>query len=105
MYFPIKDRNRLLPQQSPRRRPTIANAVRQHWGVEKQCHWLLDVVFREDACRARSRNAAQNFSVLRVSLLNLLRHHKTPADRFRRMIMHAALDPTYLERLLNLRQN
>ena len=85
--------------------PAIANAVRRHWGVENQCHWLLDVVFREDACRARSRNAAQNLSVLRVCLLNLLRHHKTPADSFRRMIMRAALGPDYLEFLLNLQQN
>lgn len=85
--------------------PTIANAVRRHWSVENQCHWLLDVVFREDACRARSRNAAQNLSVLRVCLLNLLRHHKTPSDSFRRMIMRAALDPDYLEFLLNLQQN
>ena len=85
--------------------PAIADAVRRHWGVENQCHWLLDVVFREDACRARSRNAAQNLSVLRVCLLNLLRHHKTPADSFRRMIMRAALDPDYLELLLNLQQN
>ena len=85
--------------------PTIAHAIRQHWGVENQCPWCLDVIFREDACRARTRNAAQNLSVLRVCLLNLLRRHKTPADSFRRMIMHAALDPTYLETLLELRQN
>ena len=85
--------------------PTIAHAIRQHWGVENQCHWCLDVIFREDACRARTRNAAQNLSVLRVCLLNLLRRHKTPTDSFRRMIMHAALDPTYLETLLDLRQN
>ncbi len=85
--------------------PAIADAVRRHWGVENQCHWLLDVVFREDACRARSRNAAQNLSVLRVCLLNLLRRHKTPADSFRRMIMRAALDPAYLEFLLNLQRN
>ena len=84
---------------------TIATAVRQHWGVENQCHWCLDIVFREDACRARSRNAAQNLSVLRVCLLNLLRHHKTPSDSFRRMIMRAAVDPDYLEFLLNLQQN
>ena len=45
---------------------TIATAVRQHWGVENQCHWCLDIVFREDDCRARTRNAARNLSALRV---------------------------------------
>lgn len=85
--------------------PTIANAVRRHRGVENKCHWVLDVVFREDACRARSRNAAQNFSAFRVCLLNILRCHKKLGDSFPCMIMRAALDPSYIETLLNLRQN
>lgn len=52
--------------------PTIANAVRQHWGVENQCHWCLDVVFREDACRARLRNAARNLSALRADQAEIM---------------------------------
>ena len=33
----------------------FAYAVRKHWLVENQLHWCLDVIFREDATRARKR--------------------------------------------------
>ena len=50
----------------------LAKAVRGHWGVENSQHWVLDVVFREDECRARLDNAAENFALLRRLALNLL---------------------------------
>ena len=30
----------------------FAAAVRGHWGIENQLHWILDVGFREDDARA-----------------------------------------------------
>jgi predicted transposase YbfD/YdcC len=44
---------------------TFAKAVRGHWGVENPLHWTLDVTFREDQSRARTRYAAQNLATLR----------------------------------------
>jgi len=35
--------------------------IRNHWGTENSLHWMLDVVFQEDASRKRDKNAAQNF--------------------------------------------
>jgi predicted transposase YbfD/YdcC len=35
----------------------LAAAIRNHWRVENGLHWVLDVVFREDASRVRERNA------------------------------------------------
>ena len=35
----------------------FADAVRKHWLIENQLHWCLDVVFREDASRARKDKA------------------------------------------------
>jgi len=38
---------------------------RSHWGIENSLHWVLDVTFREDECRIRKRNGAENMAVLR----------------------------------------
>lgn len=47
--------------------------VRRHWGIENRLHWVLDVVFGEDACRKRAGHAAANCAVVRKFVLNLLR--------------------------------
>jgi len=42
--------------------PTVARAIRLHWGIENQLHWTLDVTFAEDASRVRTGHAPQNHS-------------------------------------------
>jgi hypothetical protein len=39
--------------------------AREHWGIENQLHWHLDMAFREDACRARDGDALLNLSTIR----------------------------------------
>lgn len=74
-------------------------AVRAHWQIENGCHWLLDVVFAEDANRTRSRNADHNLALLRKIALNLLRQSPGPGSlkgkRYR-----AALDENFLLNVL-----
>jgi predicted transposase YbfD/YdcC len=48
----------------------LSTAVRTHWGIENQLHWVLDVAFREDDSRVRQGHAAQNLAVLRHMALN-----------------------------------
>lgn len=55
----------------------IAKAVRSHWGIENQVHWVLDVAFREDASRARIGHSATNLALIRKLVLNLLRADPT----------------------------
>ena len=43
----------------------FAKAVRGHWSIENQLHWVLDVVFGEDQSRARTEQAAENLAALR----------------------------------------
>lgn len=50
-----------------------AHAIRRHWGIENQLHWVLDIAFNEDTLRHRARNVAQNMTVLRHFALNLIR--------------------------------
>jgi len=52
--------------------PSAANRIRRHWSVENELHWVLDMAFREDEARHRSRNTAQNMTTLRHFALNLL---------------------------------
>ena len=54
---------------------TLLHSVREHWGIENRCHWVLDVVFNEDASRTRTRQADHNLALLRKIALNLLRQH------------------------------
>jgi predicted transposase YbfD/YdcC len=51
----------------------VAQAVREHWGVDHALHGVLDVSFREDDGRIRQGHGAQNMAVLRHRALNLLR--------------------------------
>jgi predicted transposase YbfD/YdcC len=79
----------------------LAEAIRGHWDIENGCHWVLDVVFGEDRCRARQGNAALNLGWLRRVALALLRQDQSkgsiPTKRLR-----AALSDDFRLHLLNL---
>ena len=50
-----------------------AHAMRAHWSVENNLHWVLDTVFNEDYCLVRKDNAAANLNILRKIALNTLK--------------------------------
>jgi len=51
----------------------IGAAIRGHWSIENGLHWVLDVVFREDARRVYARTTAENVAFLNRLALSLLR--------------------------------
>jgi predicted transposase YbfD/YdcC len=51
----------------------LGSAIRGHWGIENGLHWVLDVVFREDARRLYDRTAAENVAFLNRLAVSLLR--------------------------------
>jgi predicted transposase YbfD/YdcC len=77
----------------------LAGYVRGHWGVENGLHWCLDVSFREDANRTRDRNAGANLGVVRRVAASLLKQDKGRGS-IKGKRFGAALDQTYLERVL-----
>jgi predicted transposase YbfD/YdcC len=82
---------------------TFASAARRHWGIENSLHWVLDVTFREDACRVRKGHAPQNFSALRKLALALLRTDTTyPKRSLRSRRKTAERIPDYRASLLKL---
>jgi predicted transposase YbfD/YdcC len=66
----------IASQKNLRAKNALAT-VRAHWGIENGLHWVLDVAFREDDCRIRAGNAAENFAVLRHITMNLLKNTKS----------------------------
>jgi predicted transposase YbfD/YdcC len=80
----------------------FGKAVRRHWGVENPLHWSLDVIFREDDSRARTKNAAQNLASLRRIALNLVKKDRSQncSQRAKRIV--AALDSDFLKHLLGI---
>jgi predicted transposase YbfD/YdcC len=78
-----------------------AKASRQHWGVENNVHWCLDVAFKEDQSRAREGHAAQNLATLRRLALNALK--REPGKRSLRLkIKKAGWDNDYLLKVLGI---
>ena len=76
------------------------NTVRAHWGIENQLHWVLDVAFREDDCRVRAGNAAENFAVLRHAALNLLKKVQGTKVGIKIRRLRAGWDNDFLMRVL-----
>lgn len=52
-----------------------ATMFRQHWGIENNLHWQMDVSFGEDANRTAQRTAAANFALVRRAAQTLVKRH------------------------------
>ena len=76
-------------------------AVRGHWGIENKVHWVLDIAFREDDCRIRKGNGAQNFAILRHIALNLLKQEKTAKCGVKTKRLKAGWNENYLLKVLS----
>jgi predicted transposase YbfD/YdcC len=57
---------------------TFARAVRGHWSIENNLHWVLDVAFGEDASRIRKDHGPENLALVRRIALSLLKRAPTP---------------------------
>jgi predicted transposase YbfD/YdcC len=79
---------------------SILSASRGHWGIENQLHWVLDIAFREDECRLRKGNGAQNFAVLRHIAVTLLQQEQTLKRGVKNKRLKAAWDTKYLCKVL-----
>jgi predicted transposase YbfD/YdcC len=84
----------------------FAHAVRSHWSIENQLHWVMDVNFKEDQSRARSGYASENLATLRRWALNLIKADDQKKKRSLKGRMKAAgWDNRYLLHLLGINLN
>ena len=85
---------------APLNAETFARAVRAHWGVENNLHWMLDVVFRDDLARLRTGYGPQNMALAKHMALNLL-HQAKPTTSLKNRRKLAACNLHCLAKLLN----
>jgi predicted transposase YbfD/YdcC len=77
----------------------ISRIIRNHWQIENNLHWVMDMTFRQDECRIRTGNAAANFATIKHAANNLLQ--KAPGKKSKPMKRHsAAWDDDYLEKII-----
>ena len=76
--------------------------VRQHWGVENNLHWILDMTFREDEQRKRIKYAAQNFAVIRKIALNLLKQESSKKLSLKTKRLKAGWNNQFLLKILKI---
>lgn len=75
-------------------------ATRAHWGVENNVHWVLDVVFDEDASRIRTGYAQQNLALMRRIAINMLNSEKISRQSLKGKRQLAGWDESFLERVV-----
>lgn len=80
----------------------LANAIRSHWGVENQLHWILDVVFADDDSRARIDHSAHNLVIIRQIVLNMLRQETSLKTSLRQKRLRAGWDDAYALKVLQV---
>lgn len=79
----------------------ILNAVRQHWAIENNLHWCMDVSFGDDQMRLRSKHSANNLATLKQMCLNLIRSDKDkPKISIKSCRLRASGKERYREHLL-----
>lgn len=80
----------------------FGHAIRNHWGIENNLHWQLDVVFNEDRQRLKVGNAPENVAIMRKLVLQSLLKNKgrKSVKTFRKKV--AWSDDLLIDVLINL---
>jgi len=78
------------------------DASRGHWSIENELHWVLDVAFREDDCRVRAGDAAENFSMVRQLALSMLKQRTEAKCGIQGRRLMAGWNDQFLLRTLGL---
>lgn len=74
----------------------LGRAIRAHWGIENQLHWVLDVTFGEDASRIRTAYAPENMALLRRLAISVLNQETSKKRSIRQKAKRAAMSTDYM---------
>jgi len=73
----------------------LGHYIRQHWRIENSQHYILDVVFGEDASRIAMEDAVENMALFRRFVMNILTQSKCGAPSQRNKLKRAGWDDDY----------
>jgi len=73
-------------------------AVRQHWSIENNLHWELDVIFKEDNSLKKIGNSPNNFNIILKMAMILLKTNKLGKMSKPTKRLKAALDDKFRDR-------
>jgi predicted transposase YbfD/YdcC len=78
---------------------TLMEKIRSHWKIESM-HWVLDVVFKEDACSMYKGNTPANLAIIRRFVLNVLSGMKEKRETKPMLIKMIGWSQEYLNRFI-----
>lgn len=74
----------------------IARAIRTHWGIENQLHWVLDVTWGEDKSRIRRGHGGENMALLRRLAISVLNQETSKKRSLKQKAKRASMSPDYM---------
>ena len=80
----------------------INNAIRNHWAVENNLHWSLDVIFKEDDSLKKKGDSALNYNILTKIALTLIDKERSTKKSKPSKRLLAALDDDYRAKVLKV---
>jgi len=90
-----------LTSLSYRQMKDFMRGVRNHWNIEINLHWSLDVSFDDDRNRARCGNAQENLSILKRIALNMINKENSTKTGIKAKRKKAGWDTLYLRKIIN----
>lgn len=80
--------------------PELLNhSIREHWRIETSLHWVLDMVYKEDACRVAEKKSAENLAMFRRVALNLAKLETSTKNSMKGKLKCACWSDDYRSKL------
>ncbi|HCS50000.1 MAG TPA: ISAs1 family transposase [Planctomycetaceae bacterium] len=79
---------------------TLAKQIRNHWNIENQMYWSLDVTFAEDTSRIRKGEGPANAAIFRRLALMIVKRADYKRNSMRAKRKHASWANEYILRYL-----
>jgi predicted transposase YbfD/YdcC len=80
---------------------SLLTAAREHWSVENNLHWQLDISMNENTCRIRQKNSTENLATVRHVALNILKTDGSSKDGIKRKHKQANRSDSYRETIVS----